>query len=177
MTIKLKLAASHKHIIPVLALALAALLVGAPQKALHTDSSSSVGGIAVLSAISIASYYFAMLFINFGHARLRISEPKSAQVAILIAHLITYFAFACRVVLLSAVEAILLATFFARFAVDRLNPFDHPAWTPYWWYSLAAVADLTHVVAERRNLGRAAVVVTGNATAPTVPEGTEAGSR
>jgi uncharacterized membrane protein YraQ (UPF0718 family) len=90
---------------------------------------------------------------------LGLSPAKAARVVFVIGSFLTYFLFIWRVALICAVEAIFLGILFTRITSNRWNPFEHPSWTPYWWYSVTAACVSLHLWAERRNLGKAALIV------------------
>jgi len=155
---------SHGHVLPVLALLLLVALVGRPDRPIRSDWWSAVAGCAGLVVVAAVAFYAGIPLIKMIRLTERyldrlLSRPKAARVLIGFGALLTYFAFLCRIAMISAVEALFLAILLTAFTNNRLSLFEHPLRIPYWWYPLSILVTFAHAWAERRNLGRAGLIV------------------
>jgi len=167
--IQLRPRVSHRHILPIIALFILVVSVGNPGRILGCDWLSAAGVLSIGVIMAIASFYAALAFIfmiqmketYFGEMffGLRIGQTKLRHVLILFGVCLTYFAFLCRIILISAMEAILFGMSFATFTGNRLNLFDHASWTPCWWCPLTAFVAMIHTLMERRNLEKTALIL------------------
>jgi VanZ family protein len=129
----------------------------------------AAGGCAALAALAVAAFYFALVFSNLAYFKVsyigdsffgwRIDRNRAVCFVMQVGVLLTYYAFACRVVMISAIEALFLGILFTGVAGNRLRLFDTRSQNAWWWISLTVVALLVHMWSERAHLGRAALVI------------------
>jgi hypothetical protein len=169
MHIQLRPKVSHRHILPVVVLYILAISVGDPGGIWQCDWLSAAAGLLVFVIVGITSFYALLPFIymadlkeswvgtkSFGFC---VPQTATSRTLVRIGILLTYYAFVCRVFLISVLEAAFLGIVFLASTGSRLNPIDRSSWTPYWLLPLAAFIVTVHTWFERTNLGKAGLCI------------------
>lgn len=171
LVVQLHLKPSHWHVVPILGLSVLLISIGNAGHMLGSDWWSSAKGCALLVAMAIAGFYLALPFIYmmrfkesyvgeefFGWT---LPRDRIMELVVALAAFLTYFAFVCRIILISAAEVLFAGILLAAVTGNRLIVFVSPESARYWWVGVTAVAASAHTWAERRNLGRAGVILQG----------------
>ena len=174
MMVRLHLKVSHRHILPPLVLCLLVVIIGDPVRVLHEDWGAVLIGLAAMVIFPILPFYifpaFGMaLCFKESHIGLGLSRSTTERIVVGCGIFTSYYTFICSVGLISAVEALFVGILFSNPMINQVNLFDQPSWA-YWWYPLTATFVLAHTWAERRNLGRAALIIQDEKGKPNIPE-------
>jgi K+ transporter len=142
-----------------------ALCVGGPTKTLQLDWQSAITACLAFLVISIFGFYAFLPFLYMvcfkeSQVGLGISPPTTKRLLRIIAVSLTYYGFVCRVFMIAGVEAFFVAVIIAVLTGNHLKPFEHGQWSPVWAGAMIVIAVILHTWAERRNLGKVAVVET-----------------
>jgi hypothetical protein len=121
-------------------------------------------GLAAMVIFPILPFYifpaFGMaLCFKESHIGLGLSRSTTERIVVGCGIFTSYYTFICSVGLISAVEALFVGILFSTPMINQVNLFDHPSWIPYWLPPLTVTFLLTHTWVERRNLGRAALII------------------
>jgi hypothetical protein len=162
--IQLRPRVSHRHIISVVVLFILVISVGDPGRIGKCDWLSAVGGLSIAVIMGIASFYGVLPFVYMLDLKdswfganffgFRVAQTATRRILVPVGILLTYYAFVCRIFLVSGLEAAFLGVLFTTMTGYHLNPADHPSWTPYWLLPLVAIIVTVHTLIERQNLGK-----------------------
>lgn len=142
--IKVHLGISNRHLLPLLLLFAAGAITDAPGREFGCGWWSATFGCLSLVAVGVAPFYIVLVCVNLfagtwaTFAKALFSSHDLSRFLPRLFAILTYFFFACRVALISAVEAIFLMIMLSLVARGRVDVFNHPSWAACWWYSLTA---------------------------------------
>ncbi len=168
--IKVHLGISNRHLLPLLLLFAAGAITDAPGREFGCGWWSATFGCLSLVAVGVAPFYIVLVCVNLfagtwaTFAKALFSSHDLSRFLPRLFAILTYFFFACRVALISAVEAIFLMIMLSLVARGRVDVFNHPSWAACWWYSLTALSMVAHTFFERSHLGKAALLLDGDDT-------------
>jgi hypothetical protein len=168
--VKLHLKLSHWHILPELILYVLMISASNLDKVYQCDWQSAAIGCSEQVIIAIIAFYFALLFANL--ARFKESyigesvfgwHPNRAlimRILVGVGVFLTYFAFICRVVLISAMEAIFSLVLLGTLTGNQVMISDSQSRVFYCWMTLAIFAVMAHTWVEQPYLGKSALIIT-----------------
>ena len=142
---------------------------GDPGGAFQCDRLSAIEGCAAGVVTAIVGFYLALVVVNlmcfkdsyFGDQIFgwRLNRTVVMRWLVTFGVFFTYFAFVCRVTLISAIEALFLGMLLDAASAHRWNLFGDPSLGPCWWVPLTIFAAGIHMWVERSRLGKSALTI------------------
>jgi len=161
--VRLRMKTSHLHIVPVIILGFLVAITNAPGDVLQAGPFSDAISCIALVPVAIFCFYCVLPFaylctlkesdIGFGLAR-----RTTKRLVLGWGIFMSYFVWLMRISTISVVEGLFMAILFAALTGIQLESVHHPLDVGYA-LPLTVVAVLLHTWTERRNLGRAALII------------------